>query len=312
MPFRSVSGPGASRRSRRRRLADSTKAGLAMRFPSPIRFLADRRGNVAMMYALMLPVLMFGAGFAVDYTHAKQVQTKLDAAADAAVLAALTPAMMEQTERDGEDGGDKPLHCRGATLMARSSPRTPSSPSTSAVPPPAAGAAHRHGQLHRRQQNIFAGILGYSALQITGSSTANASIAPNIDFYLLLDNSPSMALPGTTGGLSLLQSLTTQQETGGCAFACHQADTNPYSNPSSLGQNCTGPDPGYGTTNRGCSNRTTILSAIFAPMGRRRPSPPTWSAPGTCSAKHRSGKWTTMRSLVTRTSPCASTSSPAV
>ena len=61
------------------------------------RFLADRRGNVAMMYALMLPVLMFGVGMAIDYTHAMQVQTQLDAAADAAVLAALTPSMMQQS-----------------------------------------------------------------------------------------------------------------------------------------------------------------------------------------------------------------------
>ena len=68
-----------------------------MRLPSPIGFLADRRGNVAMMYALTLPVLIFGAGFAIDYTHAMQVQTKLDAAADAAVLAGLTPAMMQQS-----------------------------------------------------------------------------------------------------------------------------------------------------------------------------------------------------------------------
>ena len=86
-----------------------------MRFPSPTRFLADRRGNVAMMYALMLPVLMFGAGFAIDYTHAMQVQTearrrgrrrgarRADAVDDAAV------------QRDGADGGDQPLQRRRRT-----------------------------------------------------------------------------------------------------------------------------------------------------------------------------------------------------
>jgi len=49
------------------------------------------------MYALMAPALIFVGGFAIDYTHAMQVQTKLDAAADAAVVAALTPAMMQQS-----------------------------------------------------------------------------------------------------------------------------------------------------------------------------------------------------------------------
>ena len=86
-----------------------------MRFPSPIRFLADRRGNVAMMYALMLPVLMFGAGFAIDYTHAMQVQTKLDAAADAAVLAALTPSMMQQSNATAQTAATNLFNARRTT-----------------------------------------------------------------------------------------------------------------------------------------------------------------------------------------------------
>ena len=54
-----------------------------------------------------------------------------------------------------------------------------------------------------------------------------ASIPPNINFYLLLDNSPSMSLPATTDGISLMQTLTYKQYSGaGCAFACHQASTN--------------------------------------------------------------------------------------
>src|ERR1700761_9627086 len=61
------------------------------------RFLGDRRGNVAMMYALALPVLMFGTALAVDFTHAAKVRTQLNAAADAAALAALTPSMMQQS-----------------------------------------------------------------------------------------------------------------------------------------------------------------------------------------------------------------------
>ena len=50
-----------------------------------------------MMYALVAPVLVFGAGAAIDYGRAAQIHTKLNAAADAAALAALTPAMLQQT-----------------------------------------------------------------------------------------------------------------------------------------------------------------------------------------------------------------------
>ena len=120
MAFRSV--PNSARRGGRDdvRVVESTKAGLAMQFPSPTRFLADRRGNVAMMYALILPVLMFGTGFAIDYTHAMQVQTKLDAAADAAVLAALTPSMMQQSNATAQTAATRPLRPARRTPRARS------------------------------------------------------------------------------------------------------------------------------------------------------------------------------------------------
>ena len=66
-------------------------------------------------------------------------------------------------------------------------------------------------------------MLGKSALPVSGVSQASAQAPPNIDFYVLLDNSPSMALPSTQAGITQMESLTTRTETGGCAFACHQA-----------------------------------------------------------------------------------------
>ena len=118
-----------------------------MRFPSPTRFLADRRANVAMMYALMLPVLMFGAGFAIDYTHAMQVQTELDAAADAAVLAALTPSMMQQSNTTAQTAATNLFNAqanniasdRGAPNRKRSQSQASS---VAASPTSPASAAH--------------------------------------------------------------------------------------------------------------------------------------------------------------------------
>ena len=73
---------------------------------------------------------------------------------------------------------------------------------------------------------IFAQVLGKSALPVAGVSEASAQAPPNIDFYVLLDNSPSMALPSTTAGITQMESLTSQEESGGCAFACHHVSTN--------------------------------------------------------------------------------------
>jgi Flp pilus assembly protein TadG len=226
-----------------------------MRFFSPKGFLADRRGNVAMMYALVLPVLIFGAGFAIDYTHAMQVQTDLDAAADAAVLAALTPQMMQQSDATAQTAAQNMFNAEASVIPSLIVGKTNV---TVTITNPGNSALNRTVVVTytAANSNIFSGILGYSALQVAGTSTANSSLAPNVDFYLLLDNSPSMALPATTTGVSLLQSLTTQQESGGCAFACHEVSTggdtagNPYWNPSNTSQNCTGAQSG--STNVGC------------------------------------------------------------
>jgi Flp pilus assembly protein TadG len=211
-----------------------------MRFPSPIRFLSDRRGNVAMMYALMLPVLIFGAGVAVDYTHAMQVQTKLDAAADAAVLAALTPAMMQQSDATAQTAATNLFNAMANaqnSLIAGNTQVTVNVCSPTACSP---GQRTVTVTYHAANQNIFSGVLGASGIKITGTSSANASAAPNIDFYLLLDNSPSMALPATQDGINKMLALTTPNQTSdtsytGCAFACHQAATN---NGDSSGNTC--------------------------------------------------------------------------
>jgi len=241
-----------------------------MHFPSPIRFLADRRGNIAMMYALMLPVLLFGVGMAVDYTHAMQVKTKLDAAADAAALAGLTPNMMQQTGATGNAAAKTAVtNLFTAMANAQSSLVTGKTVVTVNVCEPstlcAAGQRVVTVTYTAANTNIFAGILGVSAIGISGSATASASAAPNIDFYLLLDNSPSMALPATQAGINSMIALTTPAQTydtgyTGCAFACHQAsvgnpDTagNAYWNPKKTSQICTGAANGqWNDPNPGC------------------------------------------------------------
>ncbi len=66
------------------------------------------------------------------------------------------------------------------------------------------------------------GLFGYPTTTITGSSTAQAGLTTNINFYLLLDNSPSMNIAATTAGINTMVANTSAQ--GGCAFACHESD----------------------------------------------------------------------------------------
>jgi hypothetical protein len=63
----------------------------------------------------------------------------------------------------------------------------------------------------------FGGLIGVNSATISGSSQAIGQVPPNIDFYLLLDNSPSMAIAATTSGINTMVANTPDQ----CAFGCH-------------------------------------------------------------------------------------------
>ena len=58
------------------------------------RFAGDRRANVAITFALTLVPLIYLSGMAMDYTMAAKRKAQLDAAADSAAIATVTPAMM--------------------------------------------------------------------------------------------------------------------------------------------------------------------------------------------------------------------------
>src|SRR5208282_4154527 len=66
------------------------------------------------------------------------------------------------------------------------------------------------------------GLLGIPTTTISGQSTAQAGLSVNINFYLLLDNSPSMNIAATTAGINTMVANTSAQ--GGCAFACHESN----------------------------------------------------------------------------------------
>ena len=61
------------------------------------RFIRDRKGNVATIFALSVIPCVFLTGMGLDFAGATQKRVILNAAADAAALAAVTPTAMGQT-----------------------------------------------------------------------------------------------------------------------------------------------------------------------------------------------------------------------
>ena len=188
------------------------------------RFARDQKANVAIIFALTLVPIIFLLGMALDYTLALRKQEQLNAAADAAAIAAVRPAMLTQSD-------DSVVQATAAAVFAAKA----NLPGLSTVPTPTinvtdSGLARTITVAYTAQSiNNFPGVLGKGTWQISGSATARASSAPNMNFYLLMDDSPSMGIGATTTDISNLIKYTasTYQSAGGsqnCGFACHQTN----------------------------------------------------------------------------------------
>jgi Flp pilus assembly protein TadG len=180
----------------------------------------DSRGASAMLFAVTLPVVFVATGAALDYSEAVRLHTKLNAAADAAVLTAVAPGMMQGTDAAAKAAA---LAMFNSQIEGLQQLEIDSSQPTITITHPNGSSSARSATVSyvAKSKNFFSGFFLGQAIPISGTAGSTASVAPNVDFYLLLDNSPSMALPATTAGISTEEALTPNN----CAFACPQAMT---------------------------------------------------------------------------------------
>ncbi|HEY8259581.1 MAG TPA: pilus assembly protein TadG-related protein [Methylosinus sp.] len=180
------------------------------------RLAGDRKGNVAIIFALSAIPLLIAAGGAVDYAIAGRVQTQLYAIADSAALAATTPAMMSQTTTVAKSAATSMFAAQAAqikrmTYAAADLTVTVEDATASSIKTRTVTVSYR-----AQVANSFGAFYHVPTSSFTVSASTTASTARNIDFYLVLDNSPSMELPATTAGLASMAA------SAGCVFACHE------------------------------------------------------------------------------------------
>ena len=163
--------------------------------------------------------LTFATGFGIDYARAMRLQTHLNSAADAAALGAVSPAMILRTGTDPSDAAYAMFDAQALAIGGYQGIQRTVTITASASGSGQTLAALRTATVAYTAQsiNIFGGILGATTLTVRGTATANAAQPPNVDFYLAMDNSPSMLLPATSDGISKIQKVT------GCAFSCHES-----------------------------------------------------------------------------------------
>ncbi|WP_343609718.1 pilus assembly protein TadG-related protein [Novosphingobium sp.] len=188
---------------------------------------ADRKGNVMMITALIIVPLIFATGFGIDYSRAQKLQTKLNTAADAAVLAAVVPQMLNQTDATAKLAAQAMFDQQIAGLSGLGNvSRTVTITSTQTG---SLGTLRTAKLVYTATStNVFSGILRVPTLPIGGNASASASQPPSINFYIALDTSPSMLLPTTTTGINNLiggaiwkGEQTYYGRVDGCDFACH-------------------------------------------------------------------------------------------
>ena len=198
-------------------------------------FWRDERGVSAMIFALFLPVLMLLIGGAIDFSRLLQLRMELQDACDSASVGAV--GVNSSAFQAGiAMSGNGPIAVGSTQAKAIFNSNMPTNIDLSGTVFTASVSKTNTviTSVTTVTSNYKSTILGLfvpalASIPINIASTSSATVPPYINFYLLLDNTPSMGLGATTADINKLVAATAH-ETGtlandeNCAFACHETD----------------------------------------------------------------------------------------
>ncbi len=189
------------------------------------RFARDRKANVAVITALTMVPIIFLLGMTLDFTQALRKKEQLDAAADAAAIAAVRPAMLMQTDSVAAATATAIFNSTAKSFSGLAAIPTPTITVTDVGLQRTVSVSYNAASL-----NNFPKVLQNNASwPINGSATAQAASAPNMNWYLLMDDSPSMGIGASLADINNLISNTapakqTALSSQNCGFACHETN----------------------------------------------------------------------------------------
>jgi Flp pilus assembly protein TadG len=172
---------------------------------------------VAVTFALALIPITLAVGAAVDYSFANKAKAQFDAAADTAVLAAVNKAAMAGTATAAQKTALNMFNAYAVTVQRASLGQV------TATVTDGNGSRSAVVSYKATVPTAFMGLIGINNMTIAGSSTAASGLLTYIDFYLLLDNTPSMGIGATQADINKLVANTPDK----CAFACHDLSASP-------------------------------------------------------------------------------------
>ena len=205
----------------------------AVRFDLLKSFVRDKRGNIAVIFAIASIPLLAAVGCAVDYSLATRMKAKLQSAADAASVGALavgSPAYVAA----GQMGSTGPVPAGvtdASNIFNANINGLTGFTSLQVTPTVTKTNTNLVSQVTftASMPTTFVNLIGFPTMTLTGSSQSAGSLPPYLDFYLLLDVSGSMGLPSTSAEETRLSAVNPdnyRQYPTGCTLACHFAPQN--------------------------------------------------------------------------------------
>lgn len=215
-----------------------TRAVLARLSKRLSQFGNNSKANVAITFAIASIPILTAIGCAVDYSLAARMQSKMQAASDAASVGSISqsaPGYAAAGTMTGDGSVDSGVTdaknifmsnlcgpiaggCADVSgysdLVVNPTVTKSGSTLTSIVP------------FTAKVPVTFLKVIGYTALTISGTSKSSAAMSKYLDFYLTLDVSGSMGLPSTPAEQARLAKVNPDnyvQYPTGCTLACHFA-----------------------------------------------------------------------------------------
>ncbi len=197
-------------------------------------FWKETSGNFGILTALLIVPVFGAAGVALDLSQALSVKEDLQQAADAAVLssvAKMSPQVIAARKMSGDGTIELPKDEAEEFFKNDSVGRDDFEIESVAVTVEKLGNSVQAAVSFKATvKTTLTRVLGKDFVTVGGKATAVYQTEAYSDFYLLLDNTPSMGVGATPADVKLMMDNTKDQ----CAFACHVVskdgvdDTNSY------------------------------------------------------------------------------------
>ena len=176
--------------------------------------LGDKRGSMFVFMAVSMLALATATGVGVDFARGLNFKSDLQGAVDGAAIAGASLYLNNGYSSQATTAATDYMKTATANLPSNNGITSSVSVSQSA---PWTVTVTASATINSTFNGVFE-----NTIPVQVSATANGPSNPNINFYMMLDDSPSMAIAATQSGINTMVANTSAQ--GGCAFGCHESN----------------------------------------------------------------------------------------